>query len=37
MRHISVFGNNLQPLDSLSISHDIVKEDGAVFLDPVRC
>lgn len=34
MWHIPVFGDNLQPFDSLGVSDDIIEEGRAVFLDP---
>ena len=35
MRHVSILGDDLEPLDRLDVADDIVQKDWAVFLDPV--
>lgn len=36
MRHIAIFGDDLEALNCLCIADDIVKENGAVLLNPGR-
>jgi hypothetical protein len=35
MGHIAIFRNDLQALDCLGVSNNVVKKYGTVFLDPV--
>jgi len=35
MGHIAIFGYNLQSLNRLCITDDIVEEDWSVLLDPI--
>jgi hypothetical protein len=34
MRHVAIFGDNLQTLDRFCVSDDIIEENGAVLFDP---
>lgn len=36
MRHIAIFGYDLEAVDCFGVADDVVKEDWSVFLDPVR-
>ena len=35
MRHVSIFGDDLETGNGFCVAHDVVEVDGAVFLDPV--
>lgn len=34
MRHVAVFGDDLEPLDGLGVADNVVEEDGAILFDP---
>ena len=36
MRHIAIFGDDLEALDCLSVADYVVKIDRSVFLNPVQ-
>lgn len=35
MRHITIFGNNLESLNCLGIPDYVIKKDRSILLDPV--
>jgi len=36
VRHVAIFRDDLEPLNGFCVADNIVKVDGAVFLDPVK-